>query len=135
MKAKFLLFSTLVIFVFAMIWNGLVHMVILKEANQQIAEILRQDSDGKMWFSIVLTLAISFLFSLGYMKWAKTTTQSETLTFSIYFAVLMGTVINLNQYIVYPIPFRLTATWFLFGIAEFLIYGQIARLIRIKTLK
>lgn len=133
MNKKYLIFSTIALFIFAMIWNGVVHTVILKEANLQVASLMRPDMADKMWLSIILTLAIGLLFSLNYLKWCRKYTQSETLGFSVFFTLFMGAVVNLNQYIVYPIPLNLTLTWFAFGIAEFSIYGQIARFVYIRT--
>ncbi len=127
MKTKYLILSTLALFVFAMLWNGLVHMVILKEANMQVAELHR--SEMSMGLSMLLTLLLGFMFSVGYLKWCRSFSQKETVGYSLFFALLMGAMVNLNQYIVYPVPAMLSLTWFTFGIVEFFIYGQITRLI------
>ena len=127
MKTKYLILSTLSLFVFAMLWNSLIHMVILKQANMQVVELHRPETS--MGLSILLTLLLAFLFSVGYLKWNSSSSQKATIEYSFFFTLLMGVMVNMNQYILYPIPGILSLTWFAFGIIEFFIYGQISRLV------
>lgn len=127
MKLRLLILTAITLFIFAILWNGLVHMVILKEFDMQIAELRRPEMS--MGLSILVTFLLCFMFSFGYHKWCRSFSQKETIEYSLFLALLIGIMVNLNQYVIYPIPGLLALTWFGFGIIEFLIYGQIARLI------
>lgn len=45
------------------------------------------------------------------------------------FALLAGVLVDLNQYVMYPIPASLIAKWFVFGLIEFCVYGALATLL------
>jgi hypothetical protein len=125
MKSKFIAISSIIIFFFAILWNGLIHLVVLKSANSSIETLHRPDFADKLWLSLIVTFFISVLFSISYIRWRKDGSLIETITHSLFFAVLIGIVVDLNQYVLYPIPFMLVMQWFLFGILEFIIYGII----------
>lgn len=134
-KKNFLLITTtLSIAPFALLWNGFIHLIILKKENALLSSIHRPDMNEKMWISLIVTVAIAFLFSYSYSKWRKTGSFKESIFHSLFFAVLMIVVVDLNQYFLYAIPFALVAKWALFGLVEFLIYGLIIKFIYKKHL-
>ncbi|HEY5124709.1 MAG TPA: hypothetical protein VIK14_13340 [Ignavibacteria bacterium] len=135
MKIRFILISTLLLSIFAFLWNALINLVILRYDNKSIELIHRSDMADKLWISIIVTIFISLLFTISYLKWRKTGTTLETITHSLFFTVLMGIVVDLNQYVQYAIPFSLIIKWFIFGIAEFILYGLILNFLynRIKS--
>jgi hypothetical protein len=51
----------------------------------------------------------------------------EGVVYGVFFALLTGVLVDLNQYILYPIPGWLAFLWFLGGLGEFIVYGIIAR--------
>jgi hypothetical protein len=135
MKTKYLIFSSLIIFIFALLWNGLIHLVILKSANDAIQYIHRSDFQDKICISLIVTLCIAILFTISYIKWRKDGSLKESILHSIFFSALIGIVVDLNQYVLYPLPYNLVVLWFLFGIIEFLVYGLIVRVIFKFTVK
>jgi len=54
--------SVVLIFVVAMIWNGLFHMVIIAEQNEMIASLRRPDMSERMLLSLFITLGMATLF-------------------------------------------------------------------------
>lgn len=122
-----ILLSTTIITLFALLWNALVHLVILKNANAVLTSVHRVDFADKAWISIIVTIAIAFLFSLSYTQWRKKGTYFESLTHSLFFAAILIVVVDLNQYAQYPIPFSLIVKWAAFGILECIAYGLIAK--------
>lgn len=129
-----LISASLIITLFALLWNGFIHLIILKNENAILSSIHRPDMNEKMWISIFVTLAIATLFSYSYSKWRKTGSYKESMFHSLFFAVLMIVVVDINQYVQYAIPFTLVSKWDLFGLAEFLIYGLIITFIYRKHL-
>ncbi|MEZ5471306.1 MAG: hypothetical protein R3E90_05950 [Marinicella sp.] len=123
MNIKHSILSVILIFVVAVIWNGLFHVVLIAEYNEMIAGIRRPDFSEKMLFSFLVTGGIATLFVISYNKWRRTGTLTESLKHGLFFAVLAGILVNANQYLVFPIPGILTGLWFLGGLIEFSLYS------------
>ena len=125
MKTRFTIVSTLVLSLFALLWNGLVHLVVLEAANKTIETLHRTNMSQKMWLSILITVLIVILFTINFLRWRKLGGFFETLKHSLFFAALMIIVVDLNQYVQYEIPFSLILKWSFFGLIEFFLYGVI----------
>lgn len=114
------------IFVFALLWNSLVHLVILREANGALASLARPAPERSLLLSLLQTAAISVLFLLSY-RWSRHAGSLRGgVTHGALFGLLAGLLVDLNQYLLYPIPGALAGAWFGFGFAEFCLYGVIA---------
>lgn len=130
---KFKSLATTTLSIFALLWNAIVHLVILKSDNKVITSLHRPDINDKIWLSVVLTIAIAFLFTINFLKWRKKGGIIETLKHSLFFSLLMMVAIDLNQYIQYAIPFSLIIKWSFFGLIEFAIYGLILEFLITKN--
>lgn len=119
------LFAWLVLFVFALVWNACVHLVVLKEANASVQHLHRPDFADKMWLSLLLTAGVVLLFLWGYGRIARTGSIWEGVCFGIYVGLLAGLLVDANQYLLYPIPASLAAKWFVGGLIEFTLYGAL----------
>ena len=129
MNMKRFVLAASVIFIFALIWNAIVHMVILREANVALSALVRPEPDRSIVLSLLQTAGLSAIFVLSYV-WSRCAgTLKGGLAHGALFGVLAGLLVDLNQYILYPIPAGLAAAWFAFGFAEFCIYGMIAALV------
>lgn len=128
MKKRFMI-SAFVILVFSLAWNSLVHLVILSKASAALVFIARPDSLRPLWLALLATAAVAVLFVWGYRKMAKKGTLDEGLAYGAAFGILAGVLVDLNQYIIYPIPAALAISWFLFGFMEFSICGILVSLI------
>lgn len=126
MNVTRLIIATLAITLLALLWNGLVHMVILREANMALEGIARSASERSFALSILLTAGIAFLFVASYASFVRTSGVKAAVGFGAFFGVLAGLFVDLNQFLMYPIPGTLALAWFLFGMIEFCIYGVIA---------
>ena len=126
MNFKRLFYAASTIFLFALLWNGVVHMVILRNANLALEHIARPASERSLLLSLVQTAAISFCFVLTYALSGHPKGLMGGLAHGALFGLLAGLFVDLNQYILYPIPAGLVMAWFGFGFAEFCIYGLLA---------
>jgi uncharacterized membrane protein YhfC len=115
--------AALTIFVFALIWNGIVHLVLLREVDSILNSIGRQESQRNMFLSLLVTIMLAILFVWSYTRFARRGDLHDGLTHGLFFGLLAGTLVDLNQYVLYPIPASLAITWFAFGLIEFCIYG------------
>lgn len=108
-----------------MVWNGFVHMVLLKEAGFALESVARPATERNMTLGLFLTVAVATLFVYSYVSFVRTPGIKRALGHGVFFALLAGVFVDLNQFFLYPIPGSLAAAWFLFGFIEFCIYGVI----------
>jgi hypothetical protein len=123
MNSKRLITASAVIFIFALLWNSLIHGVILRDANTALAGIARSTADRPMGLALLLTAGLAFLFTWSYAYTAQRGTLREGIFYGLFFALLVGLLVDLNQYVLYPLPAFLVVQWFIFGLIEFCGYG------------
>jgi hypothetical protein len=123
MNYKRFFIATLAIVIFALVWNGVVHLIILHEADSVLNTIGRPESQRNLYLSLIVTALLSMLFVWSYSHTAKQGDLHDGLRHGVFFGILAGTLVDLNQYILYPIPASLAFFWFIFGLIEFCIYG------------
>ena len=117
---RFVLAST-VLFIVALLWNGFLHMIVLSNIDKSVSSIWRPNFS--IWLSMLMTFGIVSLYVLGYSQFARKGTLREGVSYGLFFAVLAGLLVDLNQYILYPIPVNAPLAWFAGGIIEFVLYG------------
>jgi len=120
-----LLIATVLSSVFSIFYNGLVHVIILGSANKQVETLRRVDFTSKVWISLLSTLATSFLFTIIYTLFVSEKNTRTGLLYGFCFGLFIAIMVDLNQYVLYPLPFSLVAKWALFGIVEFSVIGLI----------
>lgn len=125
MQAKRFVVASSALFVVALAWNALVHLVLLRDLNESVHQLRRADLSRKWWLSLLLTAGIVAIFTWGYGRFARSGSLQEGLTWGIFFALAAGLLVDLNQYILFPIPARVAAAWFAAGFAEFCLYGAL----------
>jgi hypothetical protein len=123
MNYKRFFISVLVIFIFALIWNGIVHLIILRGADSILNSIGREESQRNLFLSLLITAIIALLFVWSYSRFARKGNLRDGISHGLFFGILAGVLVDLNQYVLYPIPASLALTWFVFGLLEFCIYG------------
>jgi hypothetical protein len=114
-----------VLFVFALAWNGFVHLIVLRDANASVQHLRRPDLADKSWLGLLMTLGVVTMFVWGYRKVARSASIGEGLSYGLAFAVLAGLLVDLNQYVLFPIPGAVALQWFAGGVLEFCLYGVI----------
>lgn len=126
MNYKRLITTSAVIFIFALLWNSLIHGVILRDAEAALVKIARSAADRNMGLALLLTAGLAFLFIWSYAYTARRGNLREGISHGLFFAVLAGLLVDLNQYVLYPLPASLVMKWFVFGLLEFCGYGILA---------
>lgn len=74
----------------------------------------------------MLTFGVMTLFAAGYGRIARTGSVREGARYGCCFALLAGLLVDLNQYILCPIPAIMVLAWFLDGLGKFTLCGVIA---------
>jgi len=116
-----------VLLVLAIGWNGLVHLVLLRDANAVVQHLHRPDLGARMWLSVLVTAGMVVLFVAGYGRFARRGSVGEAVGYGVFFSLLTGVLVDLNQYVLYPIPGWLAFLWFIGGLIEFIVYGLVVR--------
>ena len=112
-------------FIFSVLYNGLVHLVVLGSANRQMEPLRCADFSSKIWISLAGTLAVSFLFTGIYVLFSREKNVRTGAFFGLLFGLAAAVLVDLNQYVIYPLPFALAAAWSFFGVIEFTLLGAI----------
>ncbi|MDY0351625.1 MAG: hypothetical protein RBR09_10255 [Desulfobulbaceae bacterium] len=112
------------IVVFALLWNGLVHLFFLREADLAIVAFGRPPQERSMVLGLGITVGISALFLVSFLQWPHRGVRAG-LRHGVFFGLLAGLLVDANQYLLYPLPASLALMWFAFGFVEFCIYGLI----------
>lgn len=113
------------IFALSLLWNGLLHMVLLAEANAALAPLRRPDAEAMMPLALLLTAGLACVFVWGYARFARDRSLIEGALYGVFFAAVAWLLVDLNQYVLYPIDATLAAVWFAAGLVEFVVYGVI----------
>lgn len=129
MNIKKFIISAIIIFIVSLAWNGFVHSLILNNDEEILKSLLRPDIMDKMWLSLVLTALISIIFVFGYTKFSIKGTTWEGIMYGISFGVLAVLLVDVNQYILYPLSLSIVIKWMIFGILEFTLYGFLVSMI------
>ncbi len=125
MKAGRFILATFTLLALALVWNGIVHFIILRSQEAGIASLLRSDAADKLWLSLLGTLCMMAVFIGLYQRWRRSGSLKEGLQYGLVFGFLAGVLVDLNQYVLFPVPATLAALWFLFGLMEFSLYGMV----------
>ena len=114
-----------ILFVLSLAWNGFVHLVLLRRANEAVQHLRRTDLPGAMGWSLLLTGLVCVLFVWGYDRTARTGTLREGLGYGLFIGFLVALLVDVNQFLLYPLPAGLVLKWFVGGVLEFTFYGAV----------
>jgi len=117
--------ASALLFVLAVVWNGLLHLVILRRANEPLQRLRRTDLPSSVPLSLALTAGVCLLFVWGYSRFARAGSLREGVAYGFFLGLFAATLVDLNQYLLYPLPFTLVSAWFVGGVLEFTLYGAV----------
>jgi len=125
MRGRRFLLTAVLLFVIAIAWNAVLHLVLLAKVNASVRHLYRADLPEKMWLSLLLTAGIVVLFVYGHQRFVRSSSVIEGASYGLFFALAAGLLVDLNQYVLYPIPIGVAALWFAGGLVEFTLYGML----------
>ncbi len=117
--------ASALLFTLAVVWNGLLHLVILERANRPLQNLRRTDLPSPLLLSLAVTAGVCLLFVWGYSRFARTGALREGLGYGVFMGLFAAFLVDLNQYLLYPLPFTLVLKWFVGGVLEFTLYGAV----------
>lgn len=93
MNLKKSVISIILVFIVAMVWNGLYHMIFIAEQNALISGLRRPDISEKMFLSLFITITMTILFVVSYSKWLRKGTLYESIIHGLFFSILAGVLV------------------------------------------
>jgi ABC-type multidrug transport system permease subunit len=133
MNWKKLWLAALLVFVAYFATNMLIHVVILGDEymKPEIQKAMRSDAEMKsyFWVRIVTTVVFSFFFTFIFAKGYERKGIMEGVRFGIYVTFFYFFVTCFEQFIIYPIPYRVVWYWIVAGLVQSVIMGIIAALV------
>ncbi|MFC1500879.1 hypothetical protein ACFL58_00300 [Elusimicrobiota bacterium] len=125
---KLVIAAVAVFFVYEFV-DFTVHSLILAPTYMKMQNIWRADMMQKMWIMYITALVFSFTFVYIFAKGYEGKGIIEGVRFGAIISLLMLLPGIFNQYVIYPVSYKLALTWFVFGVAQFVICGIVASLI------
>jgi len=129
MNIKRFIGAAVVVFISFQLFDYLIHNLMLGPTYQKLISVWRPDMMDKMWIMHLTSLFLSFLFVYIFTKGYEGKGVGEGVRYGLLIGLLMNGVGAFNQYVIYPVPFKLAVQWFIFGTLEFIIAGIITALI------
>jgi len=116
--------ASALLFVLAVVWNGLLHLVILRRANEPLQRLRRTDLHPLSRFRSP-SRRESVFCSSGAIAIRSRGSLREGVAYGFFLGLFAATLVDLNQYLLYPLPFTLVSAWFVGGVLEFTLYGAV----------
>jgi hypothetical protein len=92
------------IVLFALVRNGIVHGLALQEAEAAIAGLIRPAADRSLPLALLLAAGVGVMFVVSHAWLVHPHGLGQGLIHGAWFGVLAGLLVDLNQYLLYPIP-------------------------------
>ncbi len=128
MNLKRFIFASLAVFITFEIFNFIIHSVILSRTYESLSFIWRPDMMSIMWIMSIAIFIFAFLFVYIYSRGF-----GQGLLTGIRYGLVIGIIVicvpAFNQYVVYPIPFKLVIQWCIYGLIQCIFCGMVASLI------
>lgn len=130
----------ILVFIVLEITNYLFYMglmgPIFQDPEVQKAFRSMEEIQSKMWVSYLMDLVWSFFFTFIFVKGYENKGIMEGVRFGIYIGLFYNMVVSYQNYVFYPIPYKVVLPSFLLGMVQVIILGIIAALIyKPKTTK
>lgn len=124
LKTKKYVFSTAAVFSVVILFDFIVHQILLSNMYARTADVWRAPENMQMLpmfvSQLLFSLAFVFIFTRNYEK--KGT--REGLRYGLYIGLLIA-ALNLSTYSYLPIPFILTLCWMLAALTKCLLSGVV----------
>lgn len=126
---KKLLIGTVAVFVVISALDYVIHTLILGSTYEQIKDVFRPDMMEKMWIISLATAITSFFFVLIFSKGYEGKGIAEGLRYGCYAGTMITMGMSYGNYATYPLPYSLAMSWFIYGLAEYLVAGAVVALV------
>lgn len=111
------------------------HGVYLADTYKSLASIWRPEAEmqAKMWIMFVNSAVYLFLFCYIFTRGYENKGVMEGVRYGALMGVFVSVMSAFDSYVIYPVPQDLATTWFVSGVAIYIVLGAILALIYKKT--
>ena len=119
--------SFIAVYVAMVVTMMIIHMWLLAGAYkaEDVAKIMRPESEGKMWIYFLVYAIVSYFFTLIFSKGYEGKGIGEGVRYGLYVGLLMATPMAYDSYATYPLPYSLALQWFIYGLVQYIILGVV----------
>lgn len=125
--------AAFLVFVVYLATNMFIHTVILggEYMKPEIQQALRPDAELKSYFWVrIVTMAVfAFFFTFIFAKGYERKGLMEGVRFGFYITLFYFFVTSFEQFIIFPLPYRVVWYWIAAGLVESVIMGIVAALV------
>lgn len=129
MNWKKLLIAFAAAFVVSMIYNIVVHEVILSETYQELQHLWRPDMDSKMWIGMVTGIIFVFFFVYIFVRGYENKGFMEGIRYGLVIWAFVTIPGYYGQYMIYDLPYSMVIKWVMFDLVLMVLMGIVAALI------
>ena len=131
MNWKKILIAFIVVYIVGMIYNYLVHGMLLAGSYQALDSVWRPQADMQklMWVNFITGTFISFFLVYIFVKGYEGRGIMEGVRYGIVMWAFVSIPMSFGQYMVYPLPYSLIWKWLISDLIIFVITGVILALI------
>jgi hypothetical protein len=125
--------TALLVFIALQITNIIIHSVIMMHVydSEQVKAAFRtlEEMNRFMWVFYVTGAVFSFFFAFFFAKGYEHKGLAEGIRFGFYIGIFFYYVSTFNEFVIFPIPYKLVWYWIIGGVTQTIILGIIAALI------
>lgn len=129
MNWKKLLIAFAAVFVFSMIYNYIIHELILGATYQALAHLWRSDMQSKMWIGQLVGLIYTFFFVYIFVRGYENKGILEGVRYGLIIWCFVCIPGYYGQYMIYDLPYSLVLQWVIYELILMVIMGIMSALI------
>ncbi len=120
-------YGFVVVYVVVQALGYLLHNVMLADAYMALAHVWRPPAEmmSLMWIMFLTSAVYLFIFCYIFTKGYEGRGTGEGLRYGLLMGLFMAVPMAFESYMIYPITMSLALTWFVAGLATFVIVGII----------
>ncbi len=132
---KKLLIGFLAVFVAAFALDYLVNNFLMMKEYMETPQLWRPEAEMKYGVIVVVQLIFALFFTFIFSKGYEGKGIWEGVRYGFFMSLLMNVTGAYMSYATMPIPYLLALKWFLFGTAQYMIYGALLSIVYGRTPK
>jgi len=120
---KKVLVGAVVVYILVALTDFVVHNMLMSGIYDSTKELWRSPEEMKTWVFFVTYIFFAFFFTFIFSKGYEGKGIMEGVRYGIYMSLLINLPAGYGMYASMPVPYSLALGWFLYGTAQFIIFG------------
>lgn len=121
--------AVVVVLVVKVVWETLVHGVLLSADYAASAQLWRAPEEMKNGLMIVVHIVSAFFFTLIFTRGYEGRGVQEGVRYGFFVGMLVAIPMAYGSYAAMPMPYPLALKWFLFGLLMYMVLGAVLGLL------